>query len=203
LPKTVTRQRRGCDLNPGPSAPEPSTLTSRLPRREFSISAKSVCFKLLLNCYTAAAPQTSVPPTPPQPFVRIYGGSSFWTSKAVHETSHNRVDHRLKTTHPASRPAAGGADSVVAGRGAATVLFRPRTSANNCDLSTSSTRSLGATSFREFHEPRLVSGAPNRRINKTIVIINNNNNNHDNVYGAIVMTEVIATVHSVHLMNAD
>ena len=22
LPKTVTRQRRGCDLNPGPSAPE-------------------------------------------------------------------------------------------------------------------------------------------------------------------------------------
>ena len=31
LPKTVTRQRRGCDLNPGPSAPESSTLTTRLP----------------------------------------------------------------------------------------------------------------------------------------------------------------------------
>ena len=31
LPKTVTRERRGCDLNPGPSAPESSTLTSRLP----------------------------------------------------------------------------------------------------------------------------------------------------------------------------
>ena len=28
LPKTVTRQRRDCDLNPGPSAPESSTLTS-------------------------------------------------------------------------------------------------------------------------------------------------------------------------------
>jgi len=27
LPKTVTRQRRGYDLNPGPSAPESSTLT--------------------------------------------------------------------------------------------------------------------------------------------------------------------------------
>ena len=27
LPKTVTRQRRGCDLNPGPSAPESSTLS--------------------------------------------------------------------------------------------------------------------------------------------------------------------------------
>jgi len=31
LPQTVTRQRRGCDLNPGPSAPESSTLTTRLP----------------------------------------------------------------------------------------------------------------------------------------------------------------------------
>jgi len=30
LPKTVTRQRRGCDLNPGPSAPQTSTLTTRL-----------------------------------------------------------------------------------------------------------------------------------------------------------------------------
>jgi len=29
LPKTVTRQRRGCDLNPGPSALESSTLTTR------------------------------------------------------------------------------------------------------------------------------------------------------------------------------
>jgi len=31
LPKTVTRQRRDCDLNPGPTAPESSTLTTRLP----------------------------------------------------------------------------------------------------------------------------------------------------------------------------
>jgi len=30
LPKIVTRQRRDCDLNPGPSAPESSTLTTRL-----------------------------------------------------------------------------------------------------------------------------------------------------------------------------
>jgi len=33
LPKTVTRQRRGCDLNPGPTVPESSTLTTRLPSR--------------------------------------------------------------------------------------------------------------------------------------------------------------------------
>jgi len=32
---------------------------------------------------------------------------------------------------------------------------------------------------------------------------NNNNNNHDNVYGALIMTEVIARVHPVHLMNVD
>jgi len=31
LPKTVTRQRCDCDLNPGHSAPESSTLTTRLP----------------------------------------------------------------------------------------------------------------------------------------------------------------------------
>ena len=30
LPKTVARQRRDCDLNPGPSAPESSTLATRL-----------------------------------------------------------------------------------------------------------------------------------------------------------------------------
>ena len=31
LPKIVTRQRPGCDLSPGPSALESSTLTTRLP----------------------------------------------------------------------------------------------------------------------------------------------------------------------------
>jgi len=31
LHKTVTRQRRDCDLNPGPTVPECSTLTTRLP----------------------------------------------------------------------------------------------------------------------------------------------------------------------------
>ena len=35
LPKVVTRQRRGCDLNPGPSAPECSTLISRLPSHPY------------------------------------------------------------------------------------------------------------------------------------------------------------------------
>ena len=37
LPKTVTKQRRDCNLNPGPSAPESSTLTTRLPRLEVDL----------------------------------------------------------------------------------------------------------------------------------------------------------------------
>ena len=35
LPKIVTRQHRDCDLNPGPSAPESSTLTTRLPSHPY------------------------------------------------------------------------------------------------------------------------------------------------------------------------
>ena len=42
LPKTVTRQRRDCDLNPGPSAPESSMLTTRLPSHpDRGITAKT------------------------------------------------------------------------------------------------------------------------------------------------------------------
>jgi len=44
LPKTVTRQRRGCDLNPGPSVPEPSTLTTRLPSHPNQIGL--ICYNL-------------------------------------------------------------------------------------------------------------------------------------------------------------
>ena len=40
LPKTVTRQRRGCDLNPGPSAREFSTLTTRLPEKRKKLKGK-------------------------------------------------------------------------------------------------------------------------------------------------------------------
>ena len=32
---------------------------------------------------------------------------------------------------------------------------------------------------------------------------NNNNNSHDNVYGAVIVTKVIARVHPVHLMTVD
>jgi len=32
---------------------------------------------------------------------------------------------------------------------------------------------------------------------------NNNNNNHDSVYGVVIVTKVIVTVHMGHLMNVD
>ena len=38
LPKTVTRPRRNCDLNPGHSAPESSTLTTRLPSHPLAVN---------------------------------------------------------------------------------------------------------------------------------------------------------------------
>ena len=32
---------------------------------------------------------------------------------------------------------------------------------------------------------------------------NNNNNNHDDIYSAVTMNDVIARVHSVHLVNVE
>jgi len=46
LPKTVTRQRRDCDLNTGPSAPESSTLTTRLPSHRADYTAPLFCLVL-------------------------------------------------------------------------------------------------------------------------------------------------------------
>jgi len=58
LPKTVTRQRRGCDLNPGPSAPESSTLTTRLPSHpytaEYDMSYESVQLNKVRICLHSA-----------------------------------------------------------------------------------------------------------------------------------------------------
>jgi len=58
LPKTVARQRCGCDLNSDPSAPESSTLTTRLPShtntvctaiRAKKIRGRSIGYQLCLG----------------------------------------------------------------------------------------------------------------------------------------------------------
>jgi len=36
-----------------------------------------------------------------------------------------------------------------------------------------------------------------------VIGVDNNNNNHDDIYSAVIMTEVIARVHSVHLVNEE
>ena len=48
LPKTVPRWRCGCDLNPGPSAHESSTLTTRLPSISIGVLATVDCSSVLL-----------------------------------------------------------------------------------------------------------------------------------------------------------
>jgi len=54
LPKTVTRQRRDYDLNPGPSVPESSTLTTRLPSHPI--------LTIALKCTSRGQLTTSPPP---------------------------------------------------------------------------------------------------------------------------------------------
>jgi len=60
LPKTVTPQRRDCDLNPDPSAPESSTLATRLPSYPYIYNVaygeirKTICVGCLYACLTVA-----------------------------------------------------------------------------------------------------------------------------------------------------
>ena len=58
MPKTVTRQRRGCDLNPGHFAPESSTLTTRLPSHPTRVSQQ-----LLINPSQQRTGRSATPPT--------------------------------------------------------------------------------------------------------------------------------------------
>jgi len=59
LSKTVTRQRRDCNLNPGRSAPESSTLTTRLPshppRSQYTVEES-----LIVHLFPAATTGTRV-----------------------------------------------------------------------------------------------------------------------------------------------
>ena len=49
LPKTVARQRRDCDSNPGPSVPESSTLTTRLPQPPLTLLVNPNAMPQLLH----------------------------------------------------------------------------------------------------------------------------------------------------------
>jgi len=72
LPKTVTRQRCGCDLNPGPTAPESSTLTTQLPSHQ----------------------------VPPLCDSRVTNISKSFTHKMAAKTSWHRYGTKLRHCHP-------------------------------------------------------------------------------------------------------
>jgi len=53
LPKTVTRQWCGCDLNPGPSVPESSTLATRLLCHPNVVCINDMLTRLQIACVEA------------------------------------------------------------------------------------------------------------------------------------------------------
>ena len=79
-PKTVTRQRRGCDLNPVCTAPESSTLTSRLPSHHLGCLFAVISVFVIVN-YTGASNQICDVAI----FLESLGDvdSAFWTNTVV------------------------------------------------------------------------------------------------------------------------
>ena len=68
LPKTVTRQRRECDLSPGPCVPESSTLTTRLPSHPGPLDNQWI-LQQTSKCAAVSRHEASTPPGaghPPQ-----------------------------------------------------------------------------------------------------------------------------------------
>jgi len=63
LPKTVTRQRHDCNLNPGPSAPESSTLTTRLPNLTSPVRNIKLRYDLSVRLKPLQWRQKSTPPS--------------------------------------------------------------------------------------------------------------------------------------------
>jgi len=60
LPKTVSQQRRGCDLNPGPSAPESSTLTTRIPSHPYVVLYPQNGDRIVTTDYVIVTPLSTV-----------------------------------------------------------------------------------------------------------------------------------------------
>jgi len=66
LPKTVTRQHRRCDLNIGPSVPESSTLTTRLPSHPLQKRQMDNTVYMLPLLYIQGVVFTSLPGNVPK-----------------------------------------------------------------------------------------------------------------------------------------
>ena len=90
LAKTVTRQSRDCDLNPGLSAPESSTLTTRLPRHP-SHRKVWVCLNMTPKSALSCGRGRSGPP----PNTRFLGPHEYATPTAFRSVQ----PFTLITTH--------------------------------------------------------------------------------------------------------
>ena len=106
LPKTVTRQRRGCDLNPGPTAPESSTLTTRLPssrvlfRNAVTFTVYNFSQKTVLYLRCGSRESTSA-----NHCSATFCGTSSWDHSidAARSPRQMWIDRRLLSTGPTDR----------------------------------------------------------------------------------------------------
>jgi len=95
LPKTITRQRRDCDLNPGPSAPKSSMLTTRLPGSLRERATKRLCV-----CATCT-PSTLIDPEQKMLLLlKLNGDGDVYCDgaqvrRSYHTATAERVKHRL------------------------------------------------------------------------------------------------------------
>jgi len=99
LPKTVTQQRRDCDLNPGPSAPESTTLTTWLPSHLEYVTGQyqRPCLSLMMYAVLAAWMDVThwVPPFCAASLGSFEIDSSAWWSYMNLEVSYAKVPPKL------------------------------------------------------------------------------------------------------------
>jgi len=97
---TVTRQHRGCNLNPGPSALESSTLTTLLPSHAYSCWVREFImlyvYQLACKCTPRFTTVIGLSPRDIDTASSISSLRRLWTIS--HDVSPRRDDHRLKLT---------------------------------------------------------------------------------------------------------
>ena len=86
LPKTVTRQRRDCDLNPGPTAPESSNNSATKPPFSW-IRCFIFCRQLFILCYANTTVQVYVDPPPSDHSMTLPAGAAELCRRRTSRTS--------------------------------------------------------------------------------------------------------------------
>jgi len=155
LPKTVTRQRRDCDLNPGPSAPEPSTLATRLPSHPVTAC---VCIQAYSSINEEQA-MTSPSPPPAPAALPPAAAAAAGVGGGVARHSTPASSRWLRLRLHASATGAGGGRRLLPS--ALLAHRRPRPASTARDYSVDR---LTDAVFHEFlrHDPQLDDRPPSR-----------------------------------------